>query len=91
MILFESFTPADIIGSIGVSLLLLAFALNLAGWLTQEGVAYASINAVGAGLAGYASWLIAYWPFVVLESIWFLVSVVAIGRALRGRRRPETR
>ncbi len=83
MILFENFTPADMIGSVGVAMLLLAFAVNLVGWLGQESVLYASINAVGAGLAGYASWLIAYWPFVVLEGIWFLVSVVAIARALR--------
>ncbi len=83
MILFENFTPADMLGSVGVAMLLMAFALNLAGWLTQESVAYASINAVGAGLAGYASWLISYWPFVVLESIWCLVSVIAIVRALR--------
>jgi len=35
----------------------------------------------GAGLACYASWLINYWPFVILEGIWFLVSVYGLMKA----------
>jgi hypothetical protein len=28
------------------------------------------LNTTGAGLAGYASYLIDYWPFVILEGTW---------------------
>jgi hypothetical protein len=71
------------IGSLGVTLLLLAFALNLAGWLPQNGQAYAALNLLGAGIAAYASWLIAFFPFVVLEVTWAVVAGFALARSLR--------
>ncbi len=72
--------PADWIGSTGVALLLLAFSLNLTGHLRHEGLTYPAMNALGAGLAAYASWLIDYMPFVVLEGTWMVVSVVSLGQ-----------
>ena len=36
------------------------------------------MNIIGAGLAGLASWLINYMPFVVLEATWMAVSVFAL-------------
>lgn len=76
-------TPADIIGFIGVALLLLAFGLNLVGLLTRDGRFYLILNAVGAGVAGYASWMIDYMPFVLLEGIWLAVSLIALARTFR--------
>lgn len=76
-------TPADWIGSTGVALLLLAFALNLSGKLHHESLTYPALNAIGAGLAAYASWLINYMPFVVLEGTWMAVSVATITMRLR--------
>ncbi|WP_018997636.1 CBU_0592 family membrane protein [Hirschia maritima] len=75
------FNPSDIIGSTGVALLLLAFALNLAGKLDQKGIVYSGMNFIGAGLAALASWMINYIPFVVLEGTWCLVSLLALLRA----------
>lgn len=71
-----------LIGSTGVTLLLLAFLLNLFNKLPQNSAPYALLNIVGAGLACYASWLIDYMPFVVLEGAWFVVAVVGL---VRGR------
>ena len=71
-------TAADWIGSTGVALLLLAFALNLTGRLRHESLTYPSMNAAGAGLAAYAAWLIDYMPFVVLEGTWMVVSVMTV-------------
>ena len=71
-------TSADMIGAAGVTLLLVAFALNLIGRLERDGAIYVILNAIGAGLAGYASWLIPYWPFVILEGTWCIVSVSAL-------------
>ena len=59
-------------------MLLLAFALNVYGALDRRSLTYSAMNAVGAGLAAYASWLISYLPFLVLEGTWCLVSLVAI-------------
>jgi hypothetical protein len=74
---------STLIGSIGVSLLLLAFFLNLFGLISQKKYPYILLNILGAALAGYASWMIDFMPFVVLEGIWTLVSVFGLVRILR--------
>ncbi|MDF1848537.1 MAG: hypothetical protein P1U69_15160 [Parvibaculaceae bacterium] len=73
----------DLIGAAGVALLLGAFAANLLGMVEKESLAYPSANLVGASLATYASWLIAYMPFVVLEGVWACVSLIAVFRVMR--------
>ena len=69
------------IGSAGVTLLLLAFLLNLFKVLSQESRVYMVMNIIGAALAGYASYLIDYIPFVILEGAWCLVAIVALIRS----------
>ena len=76
--MLEPFQYSDWVGAAGVSLLLIAFALNVFGILDRQSFMYSAMNAVGAGLAAYASWLISYLPFLVLEGTWCLVSLVAI-------------
>jgi hypothetical protein len=79
-----------IIGSAGVALLLLAFLLNLLKRLGQDSIPYALMNMIGAGLSGYASFLIGFVPFVILEGTWCAVAAVALVRLLL-RRRPNQR
>lgn len=69
---------STLVGSLGVALLLIAFFLNLIKRLPQDSLGYIVLNMVGAGLACYASWLIGFLPFVVLEGAWTLVAVVAL-------------
>ena len=71
---------STLIGSTGVTLLLLAFFLNLFGFLSQQKAPYMLLNILGAGLAAYASWMIKFMPFVVLECTWLLVSVAGLFR-----------
>lgn len=66
------------IGSFGVSLLLLAYFLNLFGFLSQKTYPYIVLNLFGAGLSCYASYLIHYMPFLVLEALWCLVALFAL-------------
>jgi hypothetical protein len=75
-------SPPTLIGSVGVALLLLAFVLNLLKVLRADGPPYSLLNFVGAGLAGYASYLIDFMPFVVLEGTWALVAAASLGRSL---------
>lgn len=77
------FRLSDIIASIGVAILLIAFLLNLLKKLQQDSVSYSVLNIVGAGFACYASWLIRFWPFVVLEGIWCLAAGAALFRLKR--------
>ena len=71
---------ATLIGSLGVALLLAAFLLNLTKRMSADGYPYAGLNLVGAALACYSSWLIAFIPFVVLEGVWALVAAFALVR-----------
>ena len=76
-------TLADWVGSIGVAILLAAFFLNLFGRLSRSSRSYAALNAFGAGLACWASWLIGFLPFVLLEGTWSLFALVALLRPRR--------
>ena len=68
---------AEWIGAVGVGLLLGAFFLNLFGWMKTDSGVYQALNAIGAGVACYASYLIDFLPFVVLEGTWSIVAVSA--------------
>jgi hypothetical protein len=76
-------TLADWIGSVGVSILLIAYLLNLLKKITQDSVVYVLMNLMGALLAGLASVMINYTPFIILESVWVLVSLVSLINILR--------
>ncbi len=73
----------DWIGSLGVAILLLAFLLNLTGRLSQKGTMYAGMNVAGAALACLASVLLNYWPFIILEGVWIIVSAAALVRSIK--------
>lgn len=66
------------IGTAGVSLLLLAFAFNLLGKITSKSTVYLLLNITGAALACWSSYIINFWPFVVLEGVWALSSLITL-------------
>jgi len=70
-----------LIGSIGVSLLLLAFILNLFKWTPSDSLSYTLMNFIGASVAGYASILIDFIPFVILEFFWASIGLVGVFKA----------
>jgi hypothetical protein len=71
---------AEWTGAVGVSLLLLAFFLNLTGRMARQGRPYAALNTVGGGLACASAWMIGFLPFVVLEGTWALFALAALLR-----------
>lgn len=73
----------DIIGTLGVGLILIAYFLGTEKLIKNDGKLFYVINIFGAGLACYASFLIDYWPFVILEGTWVLVSLYGLMRAMR--------
>ena len=75
----------NLFGTIGVSLLLLAFFLNLFRIISVDNRLYTLLNLGGAGLACYASWLIGFMPFVILEGTWAAVALVALVRPMMKR------
>ena len=73
----------DIIGSIGVGIILVAYYLNTAGLIIKNGKLFYVMNVLGAAVACYASWLIDYWPFIILEGMWTLVSIYGLMRTMK--------
>ncbi len=73
----------DIIGTIGVGIILFAYFLNTSKLLPPDGKLFYLLNIIGASLACYASYLINYWPFVILEGTWTLVSIYGLMRAMK--------
>jgi len=71
-------TLADILGTIGVSILLGAYFLNLLRKIKPDGFIYTFLNFLGAGIALMASVLLNFVPFIILEAVWTLISLYAI-------------
>jgi membrane-bound ClpP family serine protease len=71
-------TPGELVGTLGVTILLLAFALNLAKKVTPTSTFYLLMNIIGAALAGISSYMISFWPFVILEAVWTVASLWAL-------------
>jgi hypothetical protein len=73
----------DTIATIGVGLILLAYFFNIFSIIKKDGRLYFILNIVGAGLAGYASYLIDFIPFVILETTWMLVSIIGLIKSIK--------
>ena len=74
-----------VVGALGTGVLLFAFVLNATGRL-RVGPLYLGLNAVGGAIAAYASYLIGFAPFVVLESVWCLAAIVRLVSQSASRR-----
>ena len=70
----------DLIGGLGVFILLLAYFLTLFHFLNENSKIYITLNIAGAGIACYASCLLHYKPFIILEATWMIVSCFALAK-----------
>jgi len=68
----------DWLGFIGVFLILLAYFLNSFEIVTTKNLNFILLNLIGSVLACLASVLLNYIPFILLEGIWALVSLIAL-------------
>jgi len=76
-------TIDDWLGTVGVSILLIAFALNLMGRLDHGSKTYQGLNVLGAGVLALVAWRIEFMPFLVLELVWMAVSMAALFGLMR--------
>ena len=76
-------TYTDIISTIGVSLVLLAFFLNTFKVIHNNGKLYFVLNSVGGAFACYGSILLNSLPFVILEGIWSIVAIAGLIKHLK--------
>jgi len=69
-----------LIASFGVGLLLLAFFLNMFHFIDENSMVYIMMNILGASISGYASYMISFTPFIILEGTWAAVAVAGMVR-----------
>ena len=75
----------EIFGSVGVAFLLIAFLMNLLKKWSQDSLPYILMNTIGAGLACASSVFIHFFPFIILEGTWMLVSLFALVKYFKQR------
>lgn len=68
----------DWIGFLGVFQILLAYFLNVTEKISNKHLAFILLNLIGAFMACLASILLYYLPFIILESVWALVSLFSL-------------
>lgn len=73
----------DLIGTIGVGIILIAYFLNMFSIIPKDGILYFILNIIGAAIACFASILIHYMPFIILEGAWVLVSIVGLVKTIK--------
>ncbi len=75
---------SDLIASIGVIILLIAFLLNMFKKTSAQSRLYTALNFIGAAMCCFSSYLIAFYPFVVLEGIWAAFAFYSFFNVPRG-------
>ncbi len=76
-------STTDIIGTIGVSLILIAYFLNIFSLIKKDGILFFILNILGGAIACFSSYLIRFWPFVVLEGTWAIISIVGLLKSIK--------
>ena len=80
----------DIVGFIGVFIILIAYSLLQARRMDGNGVWYPLINLVGAILILISLLYKPNMPAIVMEAAWVVVSVVGIFFAIKARSKPKS-
>ena len=77
----------DILGTLGVAIIILTYALLQLGRIRSEQVLYSIMNAVGASLILVSLYFEFNFPSVIVEAFWLLISLFGIGKYLVNRQR----
>lgn len=76
-------STSDWSGTVGVGLILLAYFLNIFSLIPKDGKWYYLLNIVGSCIACFASVLIQFIPFIILEATWAVVSVIGLMKSIK--------
>jgi len=67
-----------IVGSVGVSVLLIAFVLNLTRQLHENHPVYLLMNIIGSAFAAWYALAASIVPFVILEAVWGGAAIIRL-------------
>lgn len=76
-------TTEDIIGALGVGLTLIAYFLSVFSMIKRDGALFYWMNILGSGIACFASILIQFWPFIILEGTWVIISIIGLVKSIK--------
>lgn len=76
----------DILGTVGVAVIILAYVLLQIERLRSDELLYSLLNAVGATLILISLWYAFNFPSFVVEFFWLLISLFGIGKYLLKKR-----
>lgn len=77
-----SYAWYDILGTLGVALIILTYVLLQLGRVRSEQLAYSLLNAIGAALILVSLYYSFNFPSFVVEFFWLLISLFGIGKYL---------
>ena len=76
----------DIIGTVGVAVIILTYILLQLGRIRSEQLVYSMLNAGGALLILVSLYFSFNFPSFIVEFFWLLISLFGIGKYLRRKR-----
>lgn len=76
----------DVIGTVGVAIIILTYVLLQIERVRSDQVIYSALNAIGAALILVSLYFDFNLPSLVVEFFWLLISLFGIGKYLRRRR-----
>lgn len=76
----NSVTWYDIIGTLGVALIVLTYILLQLGRVRSEQIVYSLLNAAGASLILVSLYFSFNFPSFIVEFFWLLISLFGIGK-----------
>ena len=74
---------SEIIAYLGMMLILGAFFLETRDLVDSKHWIYLVMMALGSGLLSIRAWLIDEWAFLVLEVVWCLAALSALGKTMK--------
>ncbi|MEO1451842.1 MAG: hypothetical protein AAFV07_20090 [Bacteroidota bacterium] len=79
-------TLIDWLGFIGVFQILLAYLLQIFRIISQDDWSFLWLNLVGAGMACLSAILMLYWPFIIMEGVWTVATLITMIKKVNGGR-----
>jgi len=79
----------EIVGTVGVSLILLCYFLIQTGKMSTENLPYSVINMTGALMILYSLYFEFNFASVLIESFWVLISLIGVTRFLSNRKQAD--
>lgn len=73
----------DVIGTVGVAVIILTYVLLQTGKIRSESLSYSLLNAAGAALILVSLYFAFNLPSFVVEFFWLLISLYGIWRSFR--------